>query len=36
MAIIAKQKKDNDFIAKVAKLYTDSCEKKNEYEKAIQ
>ena len=34
MAINAKQKKDNDFIEKVAKLYTDFCEKKKEYEKA--
>ena len=36
MAINAKQKKDNDFIEKVAKLYTDFCEKKKEYDQAIQ
>ena len=36
MVIHAKQKKDNDLIEKVTKLYTDFCEKKNEYDKAIQ
>ena len=36
IAINAKQKKDNDFIEKVAKLNTDFCEKKKEYKKAIQ
>ena len=36
LVINAKQKKDNDFIEKVTKLYTDFCEKKKEYEKAIQ
>ena len=34
--INAKQKKDNNFIEKVTKLYCESCDKKKEYNKAIQ
>ena len=30
------KKKDNDFIEKVAKFYMDFCEKKKDYENAIQ
>ena len=36
MAINAKQKKDNNFIEKVTKLYCEYCEKKIEYEKSVQ
>ena len=36
MVIIAKQKKENDFIEKVTKLYMKFCDKKKEYGKVFQ
>ena len=35
IAINAKQKKDNEFIEKITKLYSEFCDKKKEYEKAL-
>ena len=36
MAINAKQKKDNEFVEKISKLYNEFIDKKNDYNKAIQ